>query len=134
MEWKEERLTRDRAIALLAIGAAIADKKMAQELNLSGIPDVKLQEFAEAVKAIQTSPIGQGQSDANAVINSFLNSLVITRSTKVSVRKQLIDEANRWAVYERGKKWMRKHFGQFLRPRGTRLNAIERFKQLGFTE
>lgn len=131
---KTELLTVDRATALLAIGAAIADKEMAKELNLDGIPDRNLQEFAAAVKTMQDDSKGQEQSDATTVINAFLQSLVIIRSNKVSVRKQLVDSANQWALYERGKTWMRKAYGQFLRPKGSRLNAIERFKELGFTE
>ena len=134
MNWESERLSRDRAIALLTIGAAMADREMAEQLSLDGIPDTRIQEFAGAVKTMQSDSDGQKKSDAQTVINSFLHSLGITRSSKVPVRQQLVDEANRWALYERGKAWMRATYNQFLRPKGTRLNAIERFRQLGFKE
>jgi len=134
MDWKQELMTRDRVIALLAIGAAIADKEVAEQLHLEGIPDRNFQEFAAAVKTMQSSADTSSHPEAQMVINSFLSSLLITRSNKVPVRKQLVDEANRWAMYERGMTWMRKTFGQFLRPKGTRLNAIKWFQKLGFTE
>ena len=137
MTWKEVPLTRDRAIALLAIGAATADPELASELNLDGIPDANLVAFADAVRCLQSSDETDDavkKSDAKTTVKSFLHSLLITRSPKVTVRKQLLDEANRWGLFSRGKKWMRKNFGQTLIPQGTRVNAIEKFKALGFME
>lgn len=133
--FKERRLTRDRVLILLAIGGAIANKKMAEELNLNGLPkDYDLVALAEAVATLHEHSSGQQHSDALHAVDHFLSSLSISRPTKVSVRKQILNEVNLCATYHRGMRWMKQQFGTFLRPKGNRTDCVNKFKAIGFKE
>jgi hypothetical protein len=133
MDYKRDR---DLIVALLALGAAIADPEMAQGLDLSGIEQKDLRDFANAVRTMQHSDSAEADKDAaQHIICRFLAGIAITRSSKISVRQQIQDAANEWALACRALQWAKRFFQPpFLRPRGSRREVIAKLREYGFKD
>lgn len=133
---------RDHVVALLAIGAAIANAEEAKSLDLSGIDrhsDARLRllrEFAEAVTCMQNDASTESEKYvAQSVITQFLDGLLITRSSRMTVRQQITEAANLWAIECRAIRWAKKFFASpLLLPRGSRQQIIKQLQKYGFRD
>lgn len=136
MQWKQDR---DAIVALLAIGAAMADPELAKRLNLDGIPVKQklLSDVAAAVKELQVKPAVDPTelNHSKSVIETFFARLGIVRSTRLRAVSQIINAANEYALAARARKWALGYFtGSSMLPKGTRAEVIDILKKHGFTD
>tara|TARA_R110000824_G_scaffold86938_1_gene214671 strand:- start:7162 stop:7596 length:435 start_codon:yes stop_codon:yes gene_type:complete len=129
---------RDVIIALLAIGAAMADPKIAAELDLAGVPKKNdtVRRLANAVRVLQGQSVpGSPEAfKAKQDLAQILAKLGITLKKDVKLKHQILDAANEWGVAARAVRWAKKTFEKFLIPKGSRSEVIAIFREQGFDD
>lgn len=136
MQFKQDR---DAIIVLLALGAAMADQKLAAKLNLNGIPRKQkiLRDVAASVQLLQ-SGVAVGDFEANQAQHTlfgFLAKLGISKRDKTKVKDLVIDAANEYGMAARGRRWAKAFFtSASLIPKGTRAEVIAILREHGFTD
>lgn len=129
---------RDVIVALMAIGAAMADPAMAADLDLCGVPDknATVACLADAVRVLQGQPVpGSPEAwQAKQDLAEILAKLGITLKKDVKLKHQILDAANEWGVAARAFRWAKKTFEKFLIPKGSRSEVIAIFREQGFDD